>query len=75
LDQSIQLTSIHICKEINKIPFAKLVILDGDPAAMDFPISDEDTLAPGQSIEIDLGYDNTNTDRPEGGHLAPGVQG
>lgn len=61
LDQSIQLTSIHICKEINKIPFAKLVILDGDPAAMDFPISDEDTLAPGQTIEIDLGYDNTNT--------------
>ncbi len=61
LDQSIQLTSIHICKEINKIPFAKIVILDGDPASMDFPVSDLDTLVPGQPIEIDLGYDNTNT--------------
>jgi Rhs element Vgr protein len=61
LDQAIQLTSIHICKEINKIPLAKLVFLDGSPAAMDFPISDQDFFAPGQTIEIDLGYDNNNT--------------
>ena len=61
LDPGIPVLSISIHKEVNKIPSARLVILDGDPAAADFPISDMATLVPGTPIQIDLGYDSTNT--------------
>src|SRR5258707_13019426 len=56
LDPTIRVMSVSINKEINKIPFAKLVILDADPAAKDFPVSDLGTLVPGEKIQIELGY-------------------
>jgi len=61
LDATIRVTAVHICKEINKIPFAKIVILDGDPAAGDFPVSDTPTLVPGEAIQVELGYNSNNT--------------
>jgi Rhs element Vgr protein len=60
LDPSIGVVSISIYKEINKIPFARLVILDGDPASADFPISGLATLVPGQKIQVELGYNSNN---------------
>lgn len=51
-----QVSSILISKEVNRIPFAKVMIFDGDAAAQDFPVSDEETFIPGAEIEIKVGY-------------------
>lgn len=48
--------SISVLKEVNRIPFAKIIISDGDPAAQDFPVSNEDTFVPGAEIEVSAGY-------------------
>jgi phage protein D len=51
-----QVASITISKEVNKIPFAKLMIFDGNAAAQDFSVSNEETFVPGTEIEITAGY-------------------
>lgn len=56
-----QVTSILVSKEVNRIPFAKLMIYDGDAAAQDFSISNEETFVPGAEIEITAGYDSDET--------------
>jgi Rhs element Vgr protein len=56
-----QVASITISKEVNKIPFAKLMIYDGDAAAQDFSVSNEETFIPGTEIEITAGYRSDET--------------
>lgn len=51
-----QVASIIISKEVNRIPFAKLIIYDGNAASQDFPVSNEETFVPGTEIEIMAGY-------------------
>jgi Rhs element Vgr protein len=58
---TIPVTSIVIQREVNKIPFAKIKIGDGDPSQEDFPISNEDIFIPGNEVEIKIGYRNDNT--------------
>lgn len=53
-----QLLSSAVQKEANRIPMAKLVFLDGDPASRDFKLSNLPELLPGKSIEITAGYHN-----------------
>jgi Rhs element Vgr protein len=48
--------SIAVSKEINRIPIAQIILLDGDPAKQDFLLSNEDLFAPGKAIEITAGY-------------------
>jgi Rhs element Vgr protein len=48
--------SIVVNKEINKIPTANIIILDGSASKQDFTVSDEDTFIPGKEIEILVGY-------------------
>lgn len=55
LPTSLELTGISVLKEINKIPMAKLVVLDGNPAKQDFEISNEDWFVVGNEIEIFMG--------------------
>lgn len=51
------IVSIETNKAFNKIASAKIVISDGDPAKQDFKISSsDDTLTPGNEIEIQMGY-------------------
>lgn len=50
--------SITIRKEVNRIPWAKLVILDGDSASGAFAASNETLFIPGGEIEIKCGYQN-----------------
>ncbi len=50
--------SIDVIKEVNKIPTAQIIVLDGDAAQQKFEISDSDDFAPGQKIEILLRYDS-----------------
>lgn len=60
LPATIPVTSIIIQKEVNKIPFARIKINDGDPSLEDFPVSNEDYFLPGSEIEIKIGYRNDN---------------
>lgn len=56
IDDSYQVVSVSVSKQINKIAFAKIILLDGDPAEQDFPISNKDDFKPGVGIKINAGY-------------------
>ena len=56
LGKQYQVQHILVANEINRIPQAKLAIFDGDAAAQDFSISNEDTFIPGAEIDIAIGY-------------------
>jgi len=48
--------SIVVEKEVNRIPHARIVILDGSAPDQDFKLSSENLLIPGKEIEITVGY-------------------
>src|SRR6185437_4448408 len=50
-----------ILHESNRIPTARLIYKDGDPAKRTFPLSEQNFFTPGASIAIRLGRDGTNT--------------
>ncbi|ALP53853.1 type VI secretion protein VgrG [Candidatus Tenderia electrophaga] len=56
IDEAIQLVSVSVTKTINKIPYAKIVLLDGDMPQQDFPVSNGDEFKPGSEVEIKAGY-------------------
>jgi Rhs element Vgr protein len=60
LPTTVPVMSMLIQRDVNKIPFARIRINDGDPALSDFPISNEDYFLPGKEIEIRLGYRSDN---------------
>lgn len=47
---------LTVSKEVNRIPHAKILVIDGNPAQQDFDISSQDWFVPGNEIEIKLGY-------------------
>lgn len=53
------IVSLTVDKTINKIPWAKVVIYDGDPAQQEFPIVDSNALTIGSDIIIKAGYDGS----------------
>ena len=53
--------SIYVEKKINRIAYAKLVILDGDADTETFEASSSSTFVPGAEIVIEAGYDSKNT--------------
>lgn len=58
IDGAIQIMAISISKEINRIPWAKITINDGDPAKGEFKASEYEKFKPGGKIKIKLGYDS-----------------
>jgi len=58
LSNEISLTQVTINKTFNKIAYAKLVFIDGSPAARNFTLSNDDKFKPGSPIKIELGYNN-----------------
>jgi Rhs element Vgr protein len=54
-----ELLSIDISREVNRIPYAQLILLDGDAAKQQFSISDEPFFEPGKKIEIKLRYEGS----------------
>ncbi|MDX2361901.1 MAG: type VI secretion system tip protein VgrG [Crocinitomicaceae bacterium] len=48
--------SITVSKEVNRIPTASVIIGDGEASAQDFEVSNQDILIPGNSIKITAGY-------------------
>lgn len=60
LDASFQVLSMEVSLEINRIPSAQILILDGDPAMGSFEASMSPKLAPGQEIQVMIGYNTQN---------------
>jgi Rhs element Vgr protein len=56
LSGSCSVLTIVVEKEINRIPLAKIILIDGDPAAQDFELSNQDLFLPGKEVEIKAGY-------------------
>jgi len=57
MDPAYSLLSVDVSKEVNRISQAQLTLLDGTPAAGDFPISNTAFFEPGKEIEIKLRYE------------------
>ncbi len=51
-----QIKGLTVARRCNKIATADLFILDGDPAAGDFKVSNAEDFVPGNEIEIRAGY-------------------
>lgn len=57
----LRVLSVSIEKKVNRIPVARIVILDGNAATGKFSASSSDTFVPGGQISIEAGYDTNNT--------------
>ncbi|MDQ6763561.1 MAG: type VI secretion system tip protein VgrG [Bacteroidota bacterium] len=55
-----QIVTITIQQEINKIPAARILIMDGEVNKGDFAASSSNDFKPGKEIEIKLGYTSEN---------------
>lgn len=53
--------NISVQKGINKIPSARIKIVDGNPSEETFNVSNTDIFIPGKNIEISLGYHSEET--------------
>lgn len=60
IDPALEVISISILKEVNRIPTARLTIRDGDAAERNFVESEEDFFLPGKKIQIKVGLDRKN---------------
>lgn len=56
LSMAFPVLSMTVSMEVNRIPWAQLVISDGEAATRDFVLSNEDKLIPGKEIDIQVGY-------------------
>ena len=56
IPRTINVQSIVVEKEINKIPSARVCLLDGEPSLEDFNVANQDLFIPGKQIEILAGY-------------------
>ncbi|MBD2700755.1 type VI secretion system tip protein VgrG [Spirosoma sp. BT702] len=54
--RTIGVTAVVVTKEINRIPTARLTLVDGNAATSDFTVSNQETFVPGNEIEILAGY-------------------
>jgi Rhs element Vgr protein len=57
MDPSYELLSLEVNKRINRIPDARLTLLDGNIAKQQFAISNSEFFAPGKPIELKLRYE------------------
>lgn len=53
---AVSVMNIMVEKEINRIPRARITMLDGDPASRDFSLSNRNLFIPGKQVEIRAGY-------------------
>ncbi|MFD2567837.1 type VI secretion system tip protein VgrG [Pseudotenacibaculum haliotis] len=56
LSKVYEVKSISVSKEVNKVPIAKIILLDGEASQRSFVLSEEQLLIPGKKIEITAGY-------------------
>ena len=56
LSHAYSVMNIIVEKEINRIPTARIILLDGNPSSQEFELSNQDLFLPGKEIEIKAGY-------------------
>ncbi|MCB0570862.1 MAG: type VI secretion system tip protein VgrG [Phaeodactylibacter sp.] len=56
ISRRFQVMSILVMRELNRIPYCRINMIDGNAATQDFPVSAEDLFVPGNEIEALLGY-------------------
>lgn len=61
LPTAVPVYGLIINKEVNRIPYANLLIVDGDPALQNFEMSSQEWFIPGNEIELIMGYLNGET--------------
>ena len=59
-ESSVSVLSVEVVKEMNKIPYARIVVKDGDAREQNYPLS-ESGYDPGKEVEIKVGHDPTGT--------------
>jgi Rhs element Vgr protein len=61
LPRTLALTGVEIVRQVNRIPYARLLVTDGDPARGDFAHSSGDTFVPGHELSLSGGYQGHTT--------------
>jgi Rhs element Vgr protein len=72
--EAFKVKSIMVLNEANRIPRAKILMLDGDVSEQDFKISNLNFFKPGRLLEIDLGFDNDVTNVFKGLIIKHGIK-
>ncbi len=73
LPDSVQVVSAVVRKAVNKIPVAEIIILDGDMAQKEFPVSDA-YFKPGTAVKINAGYESSESTIFEGIVVRHGIK-
>ncbi len=73
--QDYDVISIVVENELCRVTTATITIRDGDPASQDFPISDGSAFVPGNTLEIQAGFNGTNSTIFKGVVTGQTVQG
>jgi Rhs element Vgr protein len=71
---TVGIVSVSVKKAVNKIPYAKIIALDGDMPNKAFPVADADHFKPGTPIKISAGYGDEETPIFEGVVVALGIE-
>lgn len=50
--------SIKIGKQVNRISYCEITLLDGQVAKQDFPLSESGNFLPGEAVEVKAGYNS-----------------
>ena len=74
IDETCSIISVTIHRKINTVPYAKLILKDGEIATGDFPISNTDDFKPGKEIKINVGYGNDEDTIFEGIIIKHGIK-
>ena len=56
LSKAYEVKSVAVTKEVNRIPTAKIVLIDGEASTREFKLSNEELFVPGKKVEITAGY-------------------
>jgi Rhs element Vgr protein len=56
IPQECHVSSVVITRMVNRLPSARITLLDGDPGSGNFPLSGGNLFIPGKEIEIQAGY-------------------
>ncbi|MFM9969262.1 MAG: type VI secretion system tip protein VgrG [Burkholderiales bacterium] len=74
LAETIEFVSVSVNRTVNAIPYARLVILDGDMPGQTFPLSEKDAFKPGAVINISAGYGDQESTIFEGIVVRHGIK-
>ena len=57
--KTMEVSGFTVVREVNRIPWAQVTLIDGDAATEDFKASNADFFVPGQELELWAGYGAT----------------